>query len=201
MTTTAAQDEFNELIRDKDREDRHPEDRHNDSDNSEPESPGAADDYLEKIDTDDELDLPADMRANYYMPNLRSEANTGPKGVIADAQAFEQAKKQARRFTWKKNTAPTQYSVSAYHDEKTSSSDEDGDEGFMRQWREARLKELQNVGERIRSRTNSPSRRIYGSMPLVDGEGYLDAVDKTASGTTVVVFIYNNHVCITFNVF
>jgi hypothetical protein len=68
------------------------------------------------------------------------------------------------------------------------------DEGFMRQWREARLRELQNVGERIRSRTNSPSRRIYGGMPLVDGEGYLDAVDKTASGTVVVVFIYDANV-------
>jgi hypothetical protein len=194
MTTSAAQDEFNELIRDKDRDTKHPEDRHDDSDISEPESPGAADDYLEKIDTDDELDIPADMRANYYMPNLRSEANTGPKGVIADAQAFEQAKKQARRFTWKKNAAPTTYTVSAYHDDKAVSSDDDGEDGFMRQWREARLKELQNVGERIRSRTNSPSRRIYGNMPLVDGEGYLDAVDKTASGTTVVVFIYNQHV-------
>jgi hypothetical protein len=193
MTSSAAQDEFNELIRDKDREDRHPEDRDHDSDISEPESPGAADDYLEKVDTDDELDLPADMRSNYYMPNLRSEANTGPKGVIADAQAFEQAKKQARRFTWKKTQQPTSYSVAAYHDEK-GSSDEDGEEGFMRQWREARLRELQNVGERIRSRTNSPSRRIYGGMPLVDGEGYLDAVDKTASGTTVVVFIYNKDV-------
>lgn len=192
-STSAAQDEFNELLRDKDHDDRHPEDRHDDSDVSEPESPGAAADYLEKIDTDDELDIPADMRANYYMPNRRSEANTGPKGVIADAQAFEQAKKQARRFTWKKNSPPTSYTVSAYHDDKAS-SDEDADEGFMRQWREARLKELQNVGEKMRSRTNSPSRRVYGTMPLVDGEGYLDAVDKTASGTTVLVFIYSEEV-------
>ena len=192
-TTSAAQDEFNELIRDKDKEDRHPEDRHHDSDVSEPDSPGAANDYLEKIDTDDELDIPADMRANYYMPAMRSEANTGPKGVIADAQAFEEAKKQARRFTWKKNGAPAQYSVSAYHDDNPL-IDDDADEGFMRQWREARLKELQNVGERIRSRTNSPSRRIYGNMPLVDGEAYLDAVDNTASATTVVVFIYDSQV-------
>lgn len=191
MTTSAAQDEFNELIRDKDSEQRHPEDRSPDSDLSEPESAGAADDYLEKIDTDDELDLPKDMRGNYYMPSLRSEANTGPKGVIADAQAFEQARKQARRFTWKKNSPPTQYSVSAYHDEKAS-SDEEGEDSFMKQWREARLRELQNVGQRMRSRTNSPSRRIYGTMPLVDGEGYLDAVDKTASGTTVVVFVYRD---------
>ncbi|KAL1798030.1 hypothetical protein ACET3X_004636 [Alternaria dauci] len=201
MTTTAAQDEFNDLIRrNEDLGDRnpHPEDIDRDSDISEPESPGAANDYLEQVDTDDELDIPADMRANYYMPNLRSEANTGPKGVIADAQAFEQAKKQARRFTWKSKNAvqqPAQYNVSAYRDEKNASSsgsEDDMDEGFMRQWREARLKELQNVGERIRSRTNSPSRRIYGGMPLVDGEGYLDAVDKTASGTVVVVFICNS---------
>jgi hypothetical protein len=201
MTTTAAQDEFNDLIRrNEDLGDRnpHPEDIDNDSDISDPESPGRANDYLEKVDTDDELDIPADMRANYYMPNLRSEANTGPKGVIADAQAFEQAKKQARRFTWKSKSAaqPAQYNVSAYRDEKSASSgsEDDMDEGFMRQWREARLRELQNVGERIRSRTNSPSRRIYGGMPLVDGEGYLDAVDKTAAGTVVVVFIYDANV-------
>ncbi|KAF1831931.1 hypothetical protein BDW02DRAFT_29288 [Decorospora gaudefroyi] len=200
MTTSAAQDEFNELIRDKNRLAPHPEDQqHDDSDRSSTDSDGAAADYLEKPDTDDELDLPADMRSNYYMPSLRSEANTGPKGVIADAQAFEQAKKQARRFTWKRNASPpsssatTRYTVSAYHDEKALSSDEDGDEGFMRQWRENRLRELQNVGERIRSRTNSPSRRIYGGLPLVDGEGYLDAVDKTASGTVVVVFIFSDN--------
>lgn len=192
--TTAAQDEFNELMRDKDHEERHPEDRHNDSDLSEPESEGVEKDRYEIIDTDDELDLPADMRANYYMPShIRSEANTGPKGVIADAQAFEQAKKQARRFTWKKGSSPQQYNVTTYQPD-LASSDEENEGGFMKQWRESRLRELQNAGQRIRSRTNSPSRRIYGSMPAVDGEGYLDAIEKTASDTTVVVFIYNDMV-------
>jgi hypothetical protein len=194
MTTTAAQDEFNELMRDKGRETRHPEDRHDDSDHSDSDSPGAADDYLEKVDTDDELDLPREMRSNYYMPSLRSEANTGPKGVIADAQAFEQAKKQARRFTWKKNQSPPeQYNVTAWH-EKDASSEEDGDDSFMKEWRAARLRELQNVGQRIRSRTNSPSRRVYGNFPLVDAEGYLDALDKSSPDTTVVVFVYSNEV-------
>lgn len=190
--TNAAQEEFNELMRDKDHEERHPEDRNNDSDVSEPESEGAEKDRYEIVDTDDELDLPADMRSNYYMPShIRSEANTGPKGVIADAQAFEQAKKQARRFTWKKGSSPQQYNVTAYQDERLS-SDEENDGGFMKQWRESRLRELQNAGQRIRSRTNSPSRRIYGSMPAVDGEGYLDAIEKTPSDTVVVVFIYND---------
>jgi hypothetical protein len=196
MTTSAAQDEFNELMREKGRESRHPEDRHDDSDLSEPESPGAADDYLEKIDTDDELDIPKDMRSNnYYMPSLRSEANTGPKGVIADAQAFEQAKKQAKRFTWKRNASPApQYSVTAWH-EKDASSEDDAEDSFMKEWRAARLKDLHNVGQRMRSRTNSPSRRIYGGFPVVDAEGYLDAVDKSAPDTVVVVYIYDHTVC------
>lgn len=194
MSTTAAQDEFNELLRDKDRETRHPEDRHDDSDISEPESAGAADDYLEKIDTDDELDLPKDMRSNYYMPSMRSEANTGPKGVIADAQAFEQAKKQARRFTWKKNASPPTYNATAWHDKDGASSEDENEDSFMKEWRAARLRELQNVGQKIRSRTNSPSRRIYGNFPLVDAEGYLDAVDKSSPDTTVVVYIFNHHV-------
>ncbi|KAJ8105054.1 hypothetical protein OPT61_g10413 [Boeremia exigua] len=96
--TNAAQEEFNELMRDKGREERHPEDRH-DSDISEPESEGADKDRYEIIDTDDELDIPADMRSNYYMPaHIRSEANTGPKGVIADAQAPTRSR-QTRRTT------------------------------------------------------------------------------------------------------
>lgn len=198
MTTTssAAQDEFNELLRDKHIDNRHPEDRLDDSDLSSPDSPGAAHDYDETVDSDDQVDMPSTMRANYYMPALRSEANTGPKGVIADAQAFEQAKKQARRFTWKaKNSAAAGQNFAnlpaggGWQDEK--SSDEDSDEGFMRVWRDQRLRELQSVGERIRSRTNSPSRRIWGSMPEVDPLGYLDAVDKTAPNTLVVVFIYD----------
>ncbi|KAF2742039.1 thioredoxin-like protein [Sporormia fimetaria CBS 119925] len=193
MSTTAAQDEFNELMRDKGCESRHPEDRDRDSDAAS-EHDSDPNDYLEKVDTDDELDLPKDMRAAYYLPNIRSEANTGPKGVIADAHAFEQAKKQARRFTWRKAspTPNTSYTVNAWHDEKASSGDESGDEGFMRKWREERLRELQNAGNRIRSRTTSPSRRIYGSLTAVDGEGYLEAIEKVARDTVVVVFIYDD---------
>lgn len=189
---TSAQDEFNELFRDKARETRHPEDRLDDSDRSEPDD--EPDHYPEKPDTDDELEIPSAMRTgtNYYLPSIRSEANTGPKGVIADAHAFEKAKKQARRFTWRKTTPPSSYNVTV-NDEKVSSEDESEDT-FMKRWREARLRELQNAGQRIRSRTTSPSRRIYGNMPAVDGEGYLEAIEKVARDTTVVVFIYDDNV-------
>lgn len=193
MTSSQAQDEYNELFRDKDRDTRHPEDRDHQSDRDE--SDHERYDYeIDDNDTDDELGIPKDdMRTNaYHVPSIRSEANTGPKGVIADAAAFEKAKKQARRFTWKK-PQPTSYTVTAYHDEKVSSEDDEED-GFMKQWREARLRELQNAGQRIRSRTTSPTRRIYGNMPAVDGEGFLEAIEKVARDTVVVVFIYDGTV-------
>ncbi|KAF2190039.1 phosducin [Zopfia rhizophila CBS 207.26] len=189
---TSAQDEFNELFRDKDRDSRHPEDIAHDSDHSEPEST-AADFYAEKPDTDDELELPENMRSNYYLPSIRSDANTGPKGVIADAHAFEQAKKQARRFTWMKNKSspPSSFNVTTSYDEKNS-SEEESEEGFMRRWRESRLRELQNAGQRIRSRTTSPSKRIYGNLVTVDGDGFLDAIERVSRDTVVVVFIYDD---------
>ncbi|KAJ4356690.1 uncharacterized protein N0V89_004726 [Didymosphaeria variabile] len=174
MTSSAAQEEYNELFRDKGTETRHPEDRNNDSDRDEPEKEERYyehDDPAE--DTDEELGIEdSAMRSNnYHVPSIRSEANTGPKGVIADAAAFEKAKKQARRFTWKRDQQPTSYTVTAYHDEKLSSDDEE--DGFMKQWREAR-------------------RRIYGNMPGVDGEGFLEAIEKVARDTVVVVFIYDD---------
>ncbi|KAF2205703.1 thioredoxin-like protein [Delitschia confertaspora ATCC 74209] len=194
MTTNAAQDEFNELFRDKDRESRHPEDRtHSDESESEPESP-AHDFYPERTDTDDELELDESvkMRSNYYLPSIRSEANTGPKGVIADAHAFEQAKKQARRSIFTRKTSPPSGNLGPHWNDGEKSSEEDGEEGFMRRWRENRLRELQNAGSRIRSRTSSPSQKIYGRLEEVDGEGFLEAVEKVRRDAVVVVFIYDD---------
>lgn len=205
MTSNAAQDEFNELMRDKGRSTQHPEDRlqaQNDSDrDSDREDNDGIDDYAEKEDPEDQVDQPRDMRSNYYLPSIRSEANTGPKGVIADAHAFEQARKQANRFTWRKQSPVSNgYSVSVsasashWNDEKgdSGSEEDEADEGFMAKWREARLRELQNAGQRIRSRTTSPSRRIYGTLTAVDGEGYLEAIEKVGRDTVVVVFIYDD---------
>jgi hypothetical protein len=191
---TAAQQEFNELIRDKDRDSRHPEDRRDDSDLDDLDDAGP-DYYPEKPDTDDELDLPQDMRSsNYYLPSIRSDAQTGPKGVIADAHSYEQARKQARRFTWKKNSPPPTYHATAYHDEKAG-SDVDSEDSFMQQWRENRLRELQTVTKRIRSRTTSPTGRNYGTFDDVDAAGFLDAINpKNCGNSTVVVVVYDDRV-------
>ena len=46
----------------------------------------------------------------------------------------------------------------------------------------------------IRTRRQSPSQRTYGSLVTVDPAGYLDAVEKVPTYTTVVVFIYDDEV-------
>jgi hypothetical protein len=42
--------------------------------------------------------------------------------------------------------------------------------------------------------TNGGNRRLYGTMITVDGEGYLDAVDKSPPESVVIVYVYDDRV-------
>lgn len=151
-------------------------------------------------------------KMRYYIPKTRSEANTGPKGVIADAQAFEQARRAHRSVTsLAQQQAPERYtSASRGQSDKPSrplqqhartgswlaeadEEDESDDDDFMTRWRQTRLQELNRqrgvhgyIGRR------SPSAPRYGSLVGVDAEGYLDAVEQTKSDTIVCVLIYDD---------
>ncbi|KAI9820959.1 MAG: hypothetical protein M1832_003431 [Thelocarpon impressellum] len=140
--------------------------------------------------------------ANYHMPRFDAfDANTGPKGVIADARSFERAKKQKARRALKSfvsltsaGQAPADYAVPAGTRDGRSASpqqgdDEDEDE-FMDRWRKSRLSELRS-GD-VRNRRASPSLRRYGGVALVDAAGYLDAIEKVGRDTVVVVCIYDD---------
>jgi len=216
--STAAQDEFNALFADKNRISRHPQDEADSI--SDAEDTPAEPTYYEKdsdVDDDDDIDntgpsssSASNMRSRYFLPKQRSEANTGPKGVIADAQAFNEAK--AKRFSFRaaKNLPQSVYQRYASNNHVTAesavrdpekSSDDDEDE-FLETWRQSRLRELQQpTSKRMSalgtSRGHSPpggGRRAYGSLVAVDGEGYLDAIEKVTPSTVVVVFIYDDMV-------
>ncbi|KAE9966512.1 hypothetical protein BLS_006949 [Venturia inaequalis] len=199
MASTEAQDEFNALFESSYAAARsHPEDvgnqtpDHSDSELSEEPS---ANHFYEKDDDAQDDAAATNMRSPYYIPKLRSEANTGPKGVIADAQAFEQAKKQARfSFSRKgrKSPSPPAALPPAYlNDDYEKSSEEDDDDGFMARWRQRRLQELTNKRFSRGSSPNNGNRRVWGSLVRVDAEGYLDAIEKAPAHTVVVVFIYD----------
>ena len=149
------------------------------------------------------------MPTNTYLPiTAQFNANTGPKGVIADARSFETAKKRSFRQTlyafadgatpFKKLSPSREKSKSPSPD---LSADEEDEDDFMRTWRQKRLDELSSMKQEVRTRRQSPSKRRYGSLLAVDPAGYLDAVEKVGADTIVVVLIYDDEVCLKWRLF
>ncbi|KKY27928.1 putative phosducin family protein [Phaeomoniella chlamydospora] len=206
MTSAIAEEELDRYFSSKDHTKSHPEDaeRHSLSDEeyNEEEKSGPA--YIpndgEGSDDEDLLDhsnarMSTTTTSTYTLPSTLFDANTGPKGVIADAHAFEKARKKSFRRTLMNmtyNALPKQKSSSTKASNSPDQSGSEGDhdeEEFMRKWRENRLQELQSgVASQRRA---SPSKRRYGSLDDVDANGYLDAVEKLPSDTIVVVCIYD----------
>lgn len=166
-----------------------------------------------------------------------SDANTGPKGVIADARAFERAwlarrkspstsnaaaggsggmwpfsrgggdnskrpgsGRSSRHSTPERDSPQQQRNAAVLHQHDDGAINnmmmaEDNDEEFIQRWRNERLSELRGAGNKPRSRRQSPSMRRYGRLETVDAVGYLDAIEKVAKETVVVVCIYDDEVC------
>ncbi|KAJ4150005.1 hypothetical protein LMH87_010774 [Akanthomyces muscarius] len=206
-STTAAQDEFNQLVSNNTaRTNAHPEDKH-DNDQS--------DQDLDEEDTYRNTQIDAAMRTPTAASELKlppasfdSGRFTGVKGVIADARSFETARKtkwidrarNARRsILGFAGVAPaTGNSVTitggARSDSETDDDAKSNDEdNFLSEWRESRRRELESAANRaVRTRKTSPSVRIFGRFDEVDAMGYLDAIEKVSRDTTVVVFVYDN---------
>ena len=205
VMSTAAADEAAALFSHSGKLTTHPEDARSRTP-SEPDSDAELNNNNNDADPTASSDMPAPS-LNYHMPHGTSfDANTGPKGVIADARSFERAKKQKWRFLQRSagSLSPEaeykQKDLSlAGRDERSLSpqhmdddDDDDDDDEFMERWRKSRLSELRS-GD-VRSRRLSPSMRRYGSMVNVDAVGYLDAIEKVGRDTVVVVCIYDDQV-------
>jgi hypothetical protein len=137
------------------------------------------------------------------------EGNTGPKGVIADAKSFDRARKRTfRRTLFAISNGISSSVLSAGHyaadsmrgdgsrrgsREKSDSEGESGEDEFIKTWRQNRMAELQN-GSDVRTRRLSPSKRRWGNVKTVDAVGYLDAIEKVADDTIVVVMIHDEQV-------
>ncbi|KAE8146837.1 thioredoxin-like protein [Aspergillus avenaceus] len=187
---SSAQDEFNRLVHsNKETFSTHPEDRnHSDHDSD---SSDGEDDLPQFSDSEDHDPTMRLRSSTYHVPRTVFEANTGPKGVIADAQAFERARQSSFRKTFLNNDPAKSIADDSTLLHNTpppdgSASDED-EEYFIRKWRESRMQEMQSRG----LRRPSPRRKMYGSVHTVDAAGYLDAIEKVTSDTVVVVCIYD----------
>ena len=207
----SAQEEFDQLVQNnRAHTSSHPEDRddspHFSDDKDSLTSPPRNLRQRRAINSSDEdedsTDNMVSSRGNYHVPNTVFEANTGPKGVIADAQAFERARKKSFRKTLLSaagfdSNGPAFGSKGTRDETSTSapegsSGSEDDEDRFMRKWRASRMQELQNRG----TRRPSPRGRRFGSVETVDAVGYLDAIEKVTSDTVVVVCLYDPQVCL-----
>lgn len=131
-------------------------------------------------------------------------ANTGPKGVMADARAYERAwhaRQKSKPSTtsggrWPFSRGEKSRKKRGGSDSKSGDStpdrESDGDEEFMQQWRNARLTELRSTSSQQRTRRLSPSMRRYGRLETVDAVGYLDAIEKSGRDVVVVVSIFDD---------
>jgi hypothetical protein len=206
MSTTAAQDEFNDLVaKQADRDTTHPEDR-NDPD-LKPEQDLTEEDTYRNAQIDAAMRAPSSDRVALKLPppSFDQGRATGVKGVIADARSYE----TARRSKWKSRVQAARQSIFGLdgarpsagrtsstdsESDRASGSDQDED-SFVSQWRESRRRELEvDINKEVRSRRTSPSVREYGRLEEADALGYLDAIEKVSRETTVVVFVYDNEV-------
>ncbi|KAL8914235.1 MAG: hypothetical protein Q9171_001106 [Xanthocarpia ochracea] len=200
---SAAQDEFDAMYNAQEKNlTSHPEDSHDSSSDN---------DSTTLHSSHEENHIPSPLpsttlpSATYHIPSTTTfNANTGPKGVIADARSFDTARKRSFRQTLRaysngelsppifgksKKPAPTSSREKSPSPDRSADDDEDD---FMRTWRANRLNELTNMNHDVRTRRSSPSMRKYGTLLAVDPNGYLDAVEKVHAETTVIVFIYDD---------
>ncbi|KXG47390.1 uncharacterized protein PGRI_012600 [Penicillium griseofulvum] len=198
----SAQEEFNQLVNsNRSQFTSHPEDHDSDPhfSDDEPSSRLRSRQTVDSSDEEAEADMVSSRTPNYHIPNTVYEANTGPKGVIADAQAFERARKKSFRRTLLSAAGLDSHSYSSKSirddvplasGDQSSASEDDDEARFMNKWRQSRMHELQDRS----NRRPSPRGRRFGSVQTVDAVGYLDAIEKVTSDTVVVVCIYD-HEC------
>lgn len=207
---TPAQEEFNSIfLKNSDNDQVHPEDR---DDDHHAHSSGDEEDRFRASQIDAAMRMPTNDRtagADIKLPPPSFDAGrtTGVKGVIADARAYE----NARRGKWRDRVHRARQSVFGFsteskkmqYSDRSSEADSDGsvtdpdEAAFLEQWRESRRRELEAdtaKGNSVRNRRTSPSVRTYGRLDEVDALGYLDAIEKVGRETVVVVVVTDSEV-------
>lgn len=201
---SSAKDEFDELMRDKEHRSRHPQDddendarsflnlSDDDDDNDDNENPP----QTSSLDAEDIAPRLSTNPPRNTIPLKRYNANTGPKGVIADAQNFRDSRRSHRQSL---GAVSSQLPVAEKlaevrtHGEDSDEEEED-DPDFMHKWRLARLHEMQTGARENNFSSQQRHGRKWGTLKTVDAYGYLDALENSPSETIVVVYIYDDYV-------
>ena len=163
--------------------------------------------------------VPEDVR-RMILAERASQAQTGPKGVLADAKmskaldkAEREAKKQQREAVLRRmvegHKVPAGDVTAAAaarseeldeedEEENDTDDDEDEDDEFMRSFREKRLGELR---QQQHSAAAAPPPKEFGACVDVDAERLVDELDREDSRVLVVLHLYEPSVptCVRLN--
>ncbi|KAJ9658392.1 hypothetical protein H2198_003676 [Neophaeococcomyces mojaviensis] len=207
-----AQDEADRIFNYKQTAASHPEDRDRDdlASDADDEKPvrrtiySSNQEEAEDQDTDDEdttrnIATMTGTKTTYTLPSTVQYANTGPKGVIADAQNYHKARRSTFRRTIHSISNNLSFGPKRRHSPEKNGNTSSGsdidlgdDDGFMQQWRQQRLAELQEqFASTPQEMRMSPGQRTYGSLDNVDANGYLDAIEMAPKETNVVVLLFD----------
>jgi hypothetical protein len=114
---------------------------------------------------DDNWSILSTSPPRYITSSSRRTTNTGPKGVRADARAYEASKREANALKNKKNNNLLAAPSTSFGESGSEASEDE----WMSRWREKRMKEL--------SKTGVSGVNLFGQVDDVDARGYLAAVD------------------------
>jgi len=143
------------------------------------------------------------LQYDSYRPGPR----TGPKGVLADHKAYQQAMQQLRgqeqahrqavllRIARGSSSSSTTNSppLPAINEEEDDSDSGDDNDAFMRSYRAQRLNDLQQQQQQQHPLLPCP---CFGEVEEVSGSGMVDVVESlqiSSPNTRIVVHIYENH--------
>ena len=211
-----AREEANRYFSHRDNPTSHPEDRDNGSNHESDDQAGPPYENISDPGTDDETSrnvaTTTATKTAYHLPTQAHYANTGPKGVIADAQSFARAKQTTfrQRLTNFANNLTSNgktvggksanrksifgaspRSTTSSDSEQLAVSDDEADSDFMKTWRANRLRELSSQSNPSPYGRQFSNQRSWGTFMEVDANGYLDAIEKVSPDTVVVVMIYD----------
>lgn len=216
MPDPVALDEVNRYFSTNERGKRHPADADDTDSHSDSEEKKFTETESRFDDGDDEDTLHSmsaanASRATYHIPHTAFDANTGPKGVIADAQSYQRARKSSLRKTFRSfangsyfssesrsrtpDRSPSRAKSPALPSGSGETNEGQDEDDLMEKWRQNRLRELAQGSAQKQKQQINPRRRMWGFFQEVDALEYIDVVDKTPPETIVVVCIYDPEVC------
>lgn len=133
-------------------------------------------------------------------PDLSSRTQgpqTGPKGVKADRDFYEQQKKQdqsEQRRQYNQRMKNKVFTTTTYSQDQELvlqhlEEDEDSDEEILKEYRKQRIAELKKMSNNHAIRKQQ---KVFGNVATVDVDDYVAAIDDEWKSIPVIAHLYDN---------